>query len=831
MITGRRRIMVGFAASFGGAKLMRTRRVYEVLLVALLLSQVFGALVTHDPRSASAASNLFQFLVALVAIVASARAALSYSGTLRWWWGCVAIALAQWSLGQAQFVYFENMLHQTVPTDSPLGPIMVLFVAPMWLGLLILRSRRDPSFDLDLLLDISQVALIGAAVYLRIFYVPLRWTADHEATLLGYVYDLRNFTLLASTIFVWMDADDARVKKMLGYFVIAFSIYSVGEIYYFHFAPRGVIQSGRLFDLIWSVPLALIGLAAVQTPSIVIERPNVAAEGSSALGRIVPLILPLLGAFLALHLFNYLPFAASIILFLSMALHGIRLLEEGLIRRRFMERWREEQRKSADTVSLLEATIESTADGMLVVDRKGKVVQYNSRFAEMFGFSDELLQRRSDKALLDAVLSRWKDPDKFLARVRELYGNPAEESFDSVETTDGRCFERLSRPQVLDGEIVGRVWSFRDVTQARKLEEKLRQSQKMEAVGTLAGGIAHDFNNLLTVIVGYTQLASTRAPGDPALKTDLQQISRSADQATALIRQLMTFSRKQMVLPVVLNVNECARETMKLLTRVIGEHIRLETDLAEDVPLVDADAGQFEQMLLNLAINARDAMPQGGTLRFVTRKVGSNVEITVSDTGTGISDDVLPHIFEPFFTTKEMGRGTGLGLAMVYATIEQSQGTINVHTRKGQGTTFVITIPATRRLAENGHKAKTEPSRASGTVLLVEDEAAVRELCTEVLRSRGYQVLPCQDAPAALEEVDRNGSDLDLLLTDVIMPGGSGQELVERVRSKIPSVKVLFMSGYDKKPTSSSGEAGPLITKPFTPSELLAKVNDVLRTG
>lgn len=808
---------------------MRTRRLFEVLLVSLVVVHAFVPL--SDQRAASAASNLLQFVIACLAIGASVRAALSSSGTLRWWWWCVVIALLQWSLGQGQIFYFETILRQAVPTSSLLGPIMVLFVAPLWLGLLLLRSRRDPTFDVELLLDVSQVALIAAAVYLRIFYVPMRWTADHEAALLGYVYDLRNFSLLAAIMFVWLDADNRQVKAMLGYFVAGMSIYSVGEIYYFHYTSPGTIQSGRLLDLIWSVPLAIIALAALRKRGLHIERPRTMEEYSSALGRIVPVILPLLGAFLALNLYKYLPIQASIILFLTMALHGLRLLREGQIRRRATEQWHEEEKKSADTVSLLEATLDSTADGILVVDRKGRVVQYNSRFAEMWGLPAELLGRRNDKELIEAVSNRLKDPDAFLARVEDLYKNASEESFDSFELKDGRCFERLSRPQVLDSEIVGRVWSFRDVTQSRKLEEKLRQSQKMEALGTLAGGIAHDFNNLLTVIVGYAQLAGTRTAVDAPLKADLNQITRSADQAAALVKQLLTLSRKQMLMPIVLNVNDSVNETIKLLRRVIGEHIRLETALAPDLPRIEADAGQMEQVLLNLAINARDAMPRGGTIRFTTREVGSYVEISVSDTGTGIPADVLPHIFDPFYTTKEMGRGTGLGLAMVYATVEQSRGTINVQTREGHGTTFTITIPATARSVERPPEARKEPPPVSGTVLLVEDEKAVRDLCSSVLRSRGYQVVPCADATAALEVAERNPADLDLLLTDVVMPGVSGLELVEKVRSIIPKVKVLFMSGYDKKPTSTSGETGPLILKPFTPSELLAKVNELLSAG
>jgi signal transduction histidine kinase len=807
---------------------MGPRRPLEVVVLLLVVLHGSAALLVRDRADASLISNLLQLVVCVFAMGAAVFAARRTHGSLRWFWWCVAVALLQWAFGQATFVYFENIRHQPVAISAVTGPVMALFVAPLWLGLILLRRRAPAYSNVGLILDGCQIALVVAATYLRLFYVPQRWSMTDEAELIGFVYDVRNVALLASICSLYADTRPGQLRTILRYFVIAFAIYAVGELYYFHFTPWGVIKSGRLLDLIWSVPLALITLAAVRTPEHVSDALPSETTDLGGTSRLIPLMLPMFAAFLALSLYDYAPVAAYLILFLTLGTYGGRILWEGYVRAGVEKRWHEERRKSADTVSLLEATLESTADGILVVDREMRVVQYNRRFAEMWGLPPELLQTRDDKSLLSAVLSKMKDPEAFLARVKELYADPSAESFDTVDLNDYRSFERLSRPQVLEGKIVGRVWSFRDVTQARRLEDQLRQSQKMEAVGTLAGGIAHDFNNLLTIIIGYTQLARTREPDNPALKGDLEQISRSSDQAAALTRQLLSFSRKQMVLPTVLNLNDCIHETLKMLRRIIGEDIRLDTELDPNLPPIEADPGQMDQVLMNLAVNARDAMAGGGVLGFRTRRSGDQVELHVSDTGAGIDEKVLPHIFEPFFTTKEMGRGTGLGLATVYAAVQQAHGNIRVESRVDEGTTFIITLPVTNRTA-NEPEAEPPPSeKRSGTILLVEDERDVCQLCTSILGERGYKLIPCSDPKVALDIVEREGSGLDMVLTDVIMPGMSGDELVRRIRSKIPTIKVLFISGYDKSSITSAREIAPLLTKPFTPAELINKVEQAL---
>jgi PAS domain S-box-containing protein len=923
---------------------MGSRKLIRISCLLLLSAHIYSILFVADRNAASVISNTIQLLLAIVLLFASTWASLRSEGVLRWWWGCSAIAAFQWAVGQGQFVYYENVLHRIVPTASPLGPLMFLFVAPLWLGLFLLRKSGSAGPDrVSFFFDFGQVVVAAAAAYLQMFYVPARWPVS-EATLVGYVLDIRNISIVAAIWLVYFDETEPEIRRVLRQFGAALSFYTIGEIYYFHFTERGVIQSGRWLDLIWSVPLAIMAYSA-STASFVPVSSRSGEEEPPYYSRAVPVILPLLSALLALRLYQHVPVTATIILASTICLYACRLASESRSRRRAMADLRSEQlkfsavthaanaailihaqgrilysnpfmqrftgysddelmgmdvidlvspnhrnlarqrleqrarglevpaqlelqvlakngearwmelsttavqissgnavlvvgfdvtdrklseRKLADAVSILEATLESTADGILVVDRQQRVVTYNARFASMWELPEKLLRQRDDRLLLDAVMHKLRDPQQFQARVQELYADPTAETFDVIELNDGSTFERLSRPQILNREIIGRVWSFRDVTQARRLEEQLRQSQKMEAVGTLAGGIAHDFNNLLTVIIGYGALAQSRVPGNDALRNDLTHICRSAEQAATLTRQLLTFSRKQPLHATVFDLNSAVRGTLDLLKRVIGEDIRLEADLDPSPLRIEADQSQMEQVLLNLAVNARDAMPHGGLLRFATQSTNGYVEVSVSDTGDGIPEHVLPHIFEPFFTTKAMGRGTGLGLATAYASVQQSGGSILVDTEPGKGTTFVVRLPqADARLRDHEPQAAESPG-GSATILIVEDEKAVRELCSSVLISRGYKVLQSEDAKTALQLCDQQQTHFDLVLTDVIMPDTSGEELVRLLRKRRPAFKVLFMSGYDRPSTNSARDIAPLLMKPFTPTELLNKVRQVL---
>ncbi|HWA15111.1 MAG TPA: PAS domain-containing protein [Gemmatimonadales bacterium] len=399
-----------------------------------------------------------------------------------------------------------------------------------------------------------------------------------------------------------------------------------------------------------------------------------------------------------------------------------------------------------------------------------------------------------------------------------------------------------------NGESYGAVVVTQDITEKRELETRLRQAQKMDAVGQLAGGVAHDFNNLLTVVAGASELLLDRLdPGTEAYHL-VQEIALAGERATGLTRQLLAFGRRTVVAPQVVRLNEIVGETDRLLRRLLGEDIELITSLAEDMPPVRVDTTQIAQVLVNLAVNARDAMPQGGTLTIETgiRQVdehfanthpevapGRFVVLTVSDTGCGMSEEVRRHVFEPFFTTKPAGRGTGLGLATVYGIVKQAGGLITVDSTVGRGTSFQILLPIAEVERVTAPQPVVDDARAHGheKILLVEDEAAVRALAREALASHGYSVVEASNAAEALVLAAALNGDLDLLVTDVVMPGMGGLELSQQIRATKPGLKVLFVSGYTDDAMVRHGVMAAevdLLQKPFGATALAARVRQVL---
>ena len=386
-----------------------------------------------------------------------------------------------------------------------------------------------------------------------------------------------------------------------------------------------------------------------------------------------------------------------------------------------------------------------------------------------------------------------------------------------------------------------------DISERKLMEMQSQQARRMEAVGRLAGGIAHDFNNLLTIIKGYTELARRRAE-TPELKTDIDRIEDASERAAALVRQLLAFSRKQVLQPKNLDLNGVVGGLEQLLRRLLGEHVQLQTNLGVKLGTIKADPSQVEQVLMNLVVNARDAMPEGGRLiietcnaeldqkyasEHVSVKPGPYVMLAVSDSGVGMSAETVAHIFEPFFTTKGASRGTGLGLATTYGIVKQSGGYIWVYSEPGQGTTFKVYLPRFEEEAEAtaAAKVRTTAPKGSETILLVEDDEAVRELTEMVLTTYGYNVLVAEEPQHAQKLSDTPGTDIALVLTDVVMPTMSGRELVKRLTDKHPHLRVLYMSGYTDNVITSGGVLEPglaFLQKPFTPGLLANKVREVL---
>jgi PAS domain S-box-containing protein len=387
-----------------------------------------------------------------------------------------------------------------------------------------------------------------------------------------------------------------------------------------------------------------------------------------------------------------------------------------------------------------------------------------------------------------------------------------------------------------------------DVTERHVLEEQYQQAQRMQAVGQLAGGVAHDFNNLLTVILGYCELLLADLDPDDPRQSDIAEIQKAGDSAAGLTRQLLAFSRKQIIEPTVLDLNVVVAGMREMLGRVIREDVKLRLGLRHDLAFVKADRGQVEQIVMNLAVNARDAMPKGGTLTIQTANVeldehyaaahravkpGHYVALTLTDTGTGITPEVLAHLFEPFFTTKEPGKGTGLGLATVEGIVTRSGGSVNVQSEVGRGTSFTVYFPiadAAEMVATPRRPVARSRARQSEKVLLVEDSEGLRELARRLLQRQGYEVLIASDAQEALRLFEQNPS-IDVLLTDVVMPGASGPELTRRLVAQRPGLKVIYMSGHTEEAVNQHGVIKPGIAflhKPFTSETLGWKIREVL---
>jgi two-component system, cell cycle sensor histidine kinase and response regulator CckA len=530
----------------------------------------------------------------------------------------------------------------------------------------------------------------------------------------------------------------------------------------------------------------------------------------------------------------------------------------------------EQQRAQARFTGLLDAA----PDAMVCVETDGRIALVNAAAERLFGYRrEELVGLRVEVLVPDEARLRHPEhreryvtdpqPRPMGGAGMELAGRrrngstfPAEISLSAIETDEGTLITAAVRDVTERLAAQAERERLRTQVERERLERQVHQSQRLESLGQLAGGVAHDFNNLLGVISGYSAFVADEAQSHPAgdgwqgVRDDIEQVQHAAERAARLTHQLLAFARREVVQPRVLNLNEVVESMLRLLQRTLGEHIEIITQLGPGLDAILADVGQAEQVIVNLALNARDAMPGGGRLTIETSNTevdeayaasrsnlssGRYVALRVSDNGTGMTRDVAYRAFEPFFTTKPKGEGTGLGLATIYGIVVQAGGNVRIYSELGLGTTVTVLLPVTGEPSGPAGAFPEEAARGgSERVLVVEDEPAMREVTRRILAANGYQVTAAASGAEAIAAVKDSPDPLDVLVTDVVMPGMQGREVAERITALQPGIAVLFMSGYTEGLLSGQGVLDPginLIEKPFTEAALLGKLRGVLHTG
>jgi PAS domain S-box-containing protein len=820
------------------------------LLSAAVLAGHFVALAIHS----TIASNILEFALVVLAATACFQAAGRAAGYARQFWRLMGVAFALYALGQAMATYYDSVLHASFEQYWPSDILFLFHVAPMALALFLGDdSAESRVYRWERWLDFLQIGIVSVSAYFFFLYLPL--LLPHSRTSIDTLYvkvTAWRGLLIASAFLLRATLTQSRlVRSLFGRMAIFLMLFVVCEVVYDYVEVWRQVPFGTWYELLWSIPRTLMVWLAASWKAPV-EREPAPKEGTSEpllLAQFAHIAFPLLVLGMATRAVEQQLKLAVGAVVVSFACPSVRLFLGQRAQCELLSR----QRRSSEALRSAEARfrglLESAPDPLVAVNRDGRIVVVNAQAEKSFGYQreellgqpmDNLVPERLRQKCLEYRTRFFMGPQKSpTGATLELYGLrkdgsefPAEINLSLVETAEG-------------------VWgsaAIRDLTERRKLESQFRQAQKMESVGTLAGGIAHDFNNLLTVILSYSSSLSEELTTGSKNQRAAEQIHQAAERGAELTRQMLAFSRQQVFQLRVVNLNDIIRNLLKMLQRIIGEHIEIKSALAEDLKPVKADPGQLEQVLMNLSVNARDAMPKGGTLTLETRNVvldedfvrqhvgsspGPQVLLKVSDTGTGMDKTTLSRIFEPFFTTKEPGHGTGLGLAMVYGVVKQSGGSIWVNSEMGMGTSFKIYLPQAQGISEvpASKKSLTTLRQGSETILLVEDDPGVRELVCAMLTAKGYTVLAAE-RPSDVESIcEKHSGSIHLLLTDMVLPGASGREIAKRVGALRPGVRVLYMSGYTDDALirdPSLDESFAFLQKPFSQGSLAAKVREVL---
>jgi PAS domain S-box-containing protein len=937
-----------------------------IAIITIVALHVVSILAFGSQTVGPLIGNLLQVSASFLAAFLSYRAATKIPGFSRSFWTLVAFSMAIWGVANLGWTFFEVVLHIEPPPGSMIRFLFdthgMFFVMALFLN----QENSDSSVDVGETLDFLQIGILFFLVYFVMYFLAAETMGpkaaierENEVMIWGHL------GVLLLALVQWRRAHLPMARQLYRGLAIYFFMYAVLSNATEAAQVAHEIPTGTWLDLGWTIPL-LCGAywAGTWKPTEQKAVPN-PIHSKSLFGILLSnglfVFAPLLILYQVAQLgpgWKVLRFA---LLSISFSCYALRI---GLTQFR--------QHKDEETVRRQTLAMDSSMDGISILNEKGVHIYANTAFARMLGvasqeqivglswrnvyslqavdqlqsqirnslqqsakWSSPLLLSQPDGRSISVDFSITAMPDGCIACVcrdrserheaekaraeaetkyrmlvehvnaityiaeigihgRWFYVSPQVESILGYTSDEwlsiAAGWDKLIHPDDLPAVIAAEEASkngypfqaeFRlrrkdgrevwlsdtavvvqgsdshpvmegimvDITERKILETQLQQSRKMEAVGRLAGGIAHDFNNLLTIITGYTDLALSRASIPLEIRSDIERIDNASGRAAALVRQLLAFSRKQVLQPKTIDLNEVVLNLDKLLGRLMDDNIVMETHTQKAIGKVKADPAQIEQVIMNLVVNARDAMPHGGRIvletsnvdldsayadEHITVKPGKYVMLVVSDNGIGMSQQTIAHIFEPFYTTKESGSGTGLGLSTVYGIVKQSGGYIWVYSEPGKGSTFKVYLPRVEDAVEQPQTSPAPPQqtqRGWETILLVEDEEAVRELIRTVLIEYGYDVLPARDPEHAIKLVTTYAREIHMLLTDVIMPGMSGRELANNVSVRRPGIRILFMSGYTDNVITTGGmlEKGlAFLQKPFSPSTLINKVREVL---
>jgi len=942
-------------------------RSLAVVTLLVVVAHVCSILVLGTSRAGSLIGNSLQLICAFYAVSLAIRAARKAPGFSQSFWTLVAFGIGAWGVSNIGWAFSEVVLGTEPAAGSMIRFLFdthgMFFVMAIFLN----QEKTDSRVETAELLDFIQVGILFFLVYFRAYYLPSLILSDQLAFTREMVISLwGDLGIIFLATLQWRRARFPEARKLYGGLALFHLIYTIGSHCLDLYQSQQEIPTGTWYDLAWSSPFLYAAYWASTWEPYTVTNWQVSTRKKS-----------LADVLITNSMFAFVPLAVLFVLagmgpgwyFLRFSLLTTSFVCYAL--RIALMQFRQEA--DEETVRRQTLAMDTSSDGIAILDEHGVHIYANASFARMFGFdspdrvigqpwrivyafqqiatleedvrrslaqsgrwSSHLSLKRPNGSRLSVEMTVTLMPDggtvcscrdlsqreeaeqaraqaeaKYRALVEQVnaityiaeigingqwyYVSPQVESILGYTPTEwlgvahnwaslihpddlptvkaaedassrGEPFQAEYRVKRKDGR---EVWLsdtavvvetgnshpvmegiILDITDRKILETQLQQSRKMEAVGRLAGGIAHDFNNLLTIITGYTDLALSRPTVPLDLRNDIERIENAAGRAASLVRQLLAFSRKQVLQPKTLDLNAIVMNMDTLVRRLIDDHIEMITRVDGELGQVKADPAQIEQVIMNLVVNARDAMPKGGRLlvetsnadldaayadEHVTVKPGRYVMLAVSDTGVGMDADTVAHIFEPFYTTKESGRGTGLGLSTVYGIVKQSGGYIWVYSEPGKGSTFKVYLPRVDEVVPQVElNAKLQPvadHRATEIVLLVEDEEAVRDLVRTILTGQGYEVLVALDPAHAQELARKFPGEIHLLLTDVVMPGTSGRDLAARILASRPNIRVLFMSGYTENVVTSGGllEQGlAFLQKPFSPNALLQKVREVL---